>query len=190
MDRLVLAWLLAATVASSAPASAAIYGWTDRDGATNYTNDLANVPEAYRDGVTTVVRETARAVEPSSEVVSEPAPREAPVVEAAAPATDGAGSSALVDAAYWAGFRAAADAPVIPFPVAAPVEQNVQIINSPPYRDVVALFGVPAFVRPRHAFPPRRSFVPAQGPFVQGPAGPPPLGAVGPPPVSFQPGLR
>jgi hypothetical protein len=165
-------------------ADAAIYGWRDLQGVSHYVSDPEDVPNEYREELITVVKDLPpRALQPSPE--ESPAPEEVSSPVAARVSAPSAETG--YEWGYRAGIDAAAGAPQ-PAPVTS-IVQNFQIVESAPapyYYYPFGLFGPvlgPSHFRPRR---PLQPFRPAMGsPFVQGPAGPPPLGAPGPPPVSF-----
>lgn len=162
-------------VAAASPAAADIYVWRDNLSVSHYTNDLSNVPPEFRGDAMTVAKDWARA-EPPPEA-AEAAPVTAPAA-AAVPARD------VYEAAYLAGVHAGEqEPPPAPASSSSFVVQNVQV---QPQIGIVAdrLMPVPVIVERRQ--PPRRerqrdgggrnNFPPAsRAPFLQGPAGPPPV---------------
>jgi predicted aspartyl protease len=64
-----LVWLIT-VVAAAGPAAAQLYQWTDAAGVVRYTNDLATIPPAYRDGARDVGSPQPRAPEPRPTVES------------------------------------------------------------------------------------------------------------------------
>jgi len=171
-----------------------IYVWRDSAGVSHYVNDLENVPAEYRKTALPVAKDWARAVPAAAPAEPSPTP-------AAAKPEAGPSSSArdIYQAAYLAGFRAGEEVSTPPASTTnvGPIIQNVQIPAEPL---IVAdrLIPLPVFVERRRRHSPRgsdddradirRRFPPAaRAPFLQGPAGPPPLGAAGPPPVRFEP---
>ena len=167
-------WLsVLAIVAATSPATADILVWRDSAGISHYTNDIANVPVEYQKDAMTVAKDWARSAPPPEPI--------APA--AAAVAEDVRGPRESFEAAYAAGYRAGeeSDAPVGTASVGN-VVQNVQVEPSAP-GVVDRLVPVPVIVerhRGRQA-PPRddernNNFPPAaRAPFLQGPAGPPPV---------------
>jgi hypothetical protein len=159
------------------PSEADILVWRDNSGVSHYTNDLANVPAEYRNEAFPVAKDWARA---------QPAPEPAPVAATvaadpgAAPARDG------YEAAYVAGFRAGEQGEP---PAAGAVGSVVQNVEVQPQSGMVAdrLIPVPVIVEHHRSRAPRHEddrdqddlrdrFPPAQrAPYLQGPAGPPPV---------------
>jgi hypothetical protein len=168
-------------------ADAAIYGWRDGQGVAHYVNDPEDVPLEYRAQVIKVVKDIP--LPPLLASSSEGSPARAE--EAAAPAP--ASVSVPVETSYEWGYRAGLDAAgASQDPSVTSIVQNVQVVESPPppyFYYPFGPFGLFGPVLGRSHFRPHRPFQPfkpAMGsPFIQGPAGPPPLGAPGPPPVSF-----
>jgi len=170
-------WLsVLAIVAAVSPAAADILVWRDSAGISHYTNDIANVPTEYRKDAMTVAKDWARAAPPPEPVAAVPA--------AAAVADDGRREA--YEAAFTAGYRAGeeGEAPVASANVGS-VVQNVQVEPAAP-GIVDRLVPVPVLVerhRGRQAPPrddeardSRNNFPPAsRAPFLQGPAGPPPV---------------
>jgi Domain of unknown function (DUF4124) len=162
------------------PAMADILVWRDKSGVSHYTNDIANVPPEYRAEAMTVAKDWARA---------QPAPEPAPV--AATVATDnpaGAAAHESYESAYRAGFRAGEQGEPAASP-AGSVGSVVQNVEVQPQSGVVAdrLVPVPVIVERHRSRGSRRDedrdqdeardrLPPAQrAPFLQGPAGPPPI---------------
>lgn len=169
-------------VASTAVA-ADIYVWRDTSGVSHYTTDLENVPPEFRKEAITVVKEWARAAPP-------PEPAAAPVSAVAADPGAAAPRDGY-DAAYLAGFRAGerSDNTSNTGSNVGSVSQNVEV---QPQSGAVAdrLIPVPVIVDRRRERTPRHddgrqedardrnrdSLPPAErAPFLQGPAGPPPI---------------
>jgi len=172
-------WLgIVAVVSSTSPAVADILVWRDSAGISHYTNDIANVPAEYRKDAMTVAKDWARAAPP---------PEPAPVAVApVAPVADDVRSPRdAYEAAYAAGYRAGGEdgeAPVASANVGG-VVQNVQVAPAAP-GVVDRLVPVPVLVERNHARQApqarddetRNNFPPAsRAPFLQGPAGPPPI---------------
>jgi len=184
MRRVISSILWIGLLLGPASADAAIFGWQDLQGVSHYVSDPEDVPPEYRTQAIIVVKDL-----PLPPLLA-PSP-ESPTARAeeAASPTPSRVSDASVDSSYEWGFRAGLDAAAVApqSPPALSVVQNVQVVESPQpayaYPYAYGLFG-PVFGRGR--FHPRRPITPMLGtPFLQGPAGPPPLGAPGPPPVSF-----
>ena len=163
---------------ASTSAAADIYVWRDTSGVSHYTTDIENVPPEFRNEAIKVVKEWSRA-EPPPEAVAAPLPAVAADPAAAAP-RDG------YDAAYLAGFRAG-ERGEAPASNVGSVTQNVEV---QPQSGAVAdrLVPVPVLVDRHRERSPRREetrqedtrerdhLPPAQrAPFLQGPAGPPPV---------------
>jgi hypothetical protein len=166
-------------------AGAAIYGWRDAQGVAHYVSDAEDVPLEYRQQVIMVVKDIPLPPLPVSSTEGSSVRAE----EAAAPAPERV--SVPVETSYEWGYRAGLDA-AAGAPQAPPVSivQNFQFAESAPaapyYYYPFGPFGLFGPVLGRGQFHPRRPIRPMLGtPFLQGPAGPPPLGAPGPPPVSF-----
>ena len=166
--------------AGSGPARADIFVWRDAAGVSHYTNDLTNVPPEYRAEAMTVAKDWARAAPPPEPVVM-PAAATVAVYPGALPtARDG------FEAAYLAGFRAGKHgepASGSPPASAGSVAQNEEV---PPQRGVVADRLVPVLVDRHQSRAPQRDasrdddlrdrFSPSEpSPFLQGPAGSPPV---------------
>jgi hypothetical protein len=189
LHRTLVVVLLLAVI--SAPAAADIYVWRDNAGVNHYVNDLENVPPEYRKEAIPVAKDWAR-VAPAA-APAEPSPT--PI--AAKPET-GQSSSArdVLEETYEAGFRAGEQGSPSPpsSTVVGPIVQNF-VVEPEPQIVSDRLIPLPFFVERRHPHARRadrnrddisRRFSPAsRAPFLQGPAGPPPLGAAGPPPVRF-----
>ncbi len=174
---IVVAALLVTDVSSYAGAD--IYVWRDSLGVSHYTTDLANVPPEYRTDALTVAKDWVRPEPPPAEVASEPASPSAPDTKAAA--------RLLVEDAYSAGYRAGENSTaLVPNAGVPPVVQNFQSVQvqqaeAEAQQDRL----VPVLVEPRRRSGSgrgkdeddrRRKFPPAQrAPFLQGPAGPPPV---------------
>lgn len=174
-------WLAAALAVAAVPALADIYVWRDSAGVSHYTNDVENVPPAYRNTVMTVARDWARAAPP-------PEPPAAPAPPAPPPAAAPVDVRELYDAGYAAGVRAAESSPppANPPTLGSVVQNNVQVMSRPDLTgDRLVPFLGPVVVDRRHPRDhdrreDRRDGVlpPASpAPFLQGPAGPPPLNA-------------
>jgi hypothetical protein len=176
-----LAPLLGVTVlfaGMAGSAAADIIVWRDASGVSHYTNDVSNVPLEYRGEAMTVAKDWARAL-PAAEPASAAAPAEA-------------GGAALAreayEAAYAAGFRAGGQADPAST-VASNVGTVVQQAEAQPPPAVAADPSVPVPVIVGGGLPPRvphrpdgrdkrvqDRFPPAtHAPFLQGPAGPPPI---------------
>lgn len=184
-----LAARLALIVLLAAPNARAgdIYVWRDHAGVSHYTTDLDKVPEEFRSDATTVAKEWKRA-DPPPEAVAVSVP-------AAAATTDAAASTPnrdLYEAAYLAGMRAAQQDRAVGGETTTNVVQSVQVqpeSGSARDREIVTdrLVPVPVLVerrarsrtdrdRSRDDDAARDDFPPARrAPFLQGPAGPPPV---------------
>jgi hypothetical protein len=176
-----LAPLLGVTVlfaGMAGSAAADIIVWRDASGVSHYTNDVSNVPPEYQGEAMTVAKEWARAlpiVDPPSAAAS-----------AEAGATPPAGEA--YEAAYAAGFRAGGQAGPASN-VASHIGTVVPQVEALPPAAVVADRSVPAPVVVGGGPPPRapdrpdgrdrrvQDRLPAatRAPFLQGPAGPPPI---------------
>jgi len=187
MRRVIFSILWMGLLLGPAGAQAAIYGWQDLQGVSHYVSDPEDVPPEYRTRAITVVKDL-----PLPPLLPEPPENQTARAEETASPTPLRVSDPSAESSYEWGYRAGLDAAAVApqNPPALSIVQNVQVVESPqpayvypnglyPY----GLFG-PVFGRGR--FHPRRPVTPMLGtPFLQGPAGPPPLGAPGPPPVSF-----
>lgn len=183
MSRLALLVLVIRMLAGPTLAEAAIYGWHDAQGVAHYVSDLENVPSEYRARVMTVVRDIP--APPTSSPQEPPAPVDAP-----APLEQGTAAHQIIETGFERGYRAglAVAAAEEPGPWVGSIVQNVQVVESPPLLPTFIslspffgpVLGKTSRFHARHRFLPKGG-----GPFIQGPAGPPPLGAAGPAPVSF-----
>ena len=168
-------------------AEADIYVWRDSAGVSHYTNALENVPAEYRQNAITVAKDWARALPPSE---AEPATAVAPLSAAtstAAPATtDDPHAQELYSAGYAAGLHAAEAVPegaggAVASSSVGPVVQNLQVTNQPePARERLIPFAGPVMIERRkptaQASEENKALPPARpAPFLQGPAGPPPV---------------
>jgi hypothetical protein len=168
--------------AGSGPARADILVWRDAAGVSHYTNDLANVPPEYRAEAMTVARDWARAA-PSPEPVAMPAAATVAANPGALPAArDG------YEAAYLAGFRAGKHGEPAYGSSPASAGSLVQNEAVSPQSGVVADRLVPALVDRHQSRAPQRDasrdadlrdrFLPSEpSPFLQDPAGSPPVSA-------------
>ncbi len=186
MRRVIFSILWIGLLLGPAAADAAIYGWRDGQGVAHYVSDPEDVPLEYRAQVIKVVKDIPLPSLLASSSEGSPVRAE----EAAAPAPERV--SVPVETSYEWGYRAGLDAAgASQDPSVTSVVQNVQVVESPQpaYVYPYGLYGLFGPVLGRSHFRPHRPFQPfkpAMGsPFIQGPAGPPPLGAPGPPPVSF-----
>jgi hypothetical protein len=159
-------------------AAADIIVWRDASGVSHYTNDVSNVPPEYQGEAMTVAKEWSRALPPADP----PSAAASPEAGAAPPARE------AYEAAYAAGLRAGgqADAARNVPSHAGTVAQQVEV--QPPTA-VVADRSIPVPVVVGGGLPPRvphrtgggdrrvqDRFPPAtRAPFLQGPAGPPPI---------------
>lgn len=176
---LIVLWVAPVAIAGD------IYVWRDHAGVDHYTTDLANMPEEFRGSALTVAKEWNRADPPS-----QPVP--APVTSAVEPAST-VPSRDLYEAAYLAGLRAGEQERQAAFVgdttnFTQNVQQSVQIQPQAALPNEIVferLVPVPVIVdrrrradrdRSRGEGNARSGFVPAQrAPFLQGPAGPPPI---------------
>jgi hypothetical protein len=164
-------------------ADAAIYGWRDLQGVSHYVSDPEDVPPEYRTQLTTVVKDLPLAPLLASSPDSSPAATE----DAAVPRRV---SEPPMETSYEWGYRAGLDAAPASRDPSVTSIVNLQVVESPQpayyYPPSYYPFG---FFGPvlggGHVHPRRPLKSPMGAPFIQGPAGPPPLGAPGPPPVSF-----
>ena len=167
------AWAIPLLVAIATPAIGAgserfsIYGWQDDAGVEHYTNELADVPEAYRNRVAALVKDW---------VAPEPPPKE-DTVEHTTEATHASPTP----------VQASSEAPQADVTDLVDASQNSSVVREtrvvtqqPLLFDDTLLpaGGSPSFAP--MAQPPREVFQPA-GPIPRGAAGPLPLGAAGPP---------
>jgi len=182
MRRRILWGLLIGLLVGPTVADAAIYVWRDVQGVAHYVSDPEDVPLEYRAQVIKVVKDIP--LSPVLSSSSEASSARAEETDAPAPER----VSVPAETSYEWGYRAGLDAAAVPSqsPPVLSVVQNVQVVESEPppsYYYPLGFFGPVFGGGPVH---PRRAFKPAmRAPFIQGPAGPPPLGAPGPPPVSF-----
>jgi hypothetical protein len=105
---------------AAGPAGEEIYTWTDRDGVAHYTNDLAAIPQRYRDQARTLDGKPAGAPAPAAEApaatetktvavdtAAKPAPAKTPPerleepTEEAAPAPLSPSAAETLDEAGW-----------------------------------------------------------------------------------------
>lgn len=94
MTRFPAAFLLAISLALPLCASADIYRWSDESGTVHFTDDVSNIPQAYRDKATTVIKEAPPAPEPPPPPVAAPKGRNrSRQPSAAPPAYSGNGES-------------------------------------------------------------------------------------------------
>jgi hypothetical protein len=173
-------WLGVLVILVAAPAAADILVWRDSAGISHYTNDIANVPAEYRKDAITVAKDWARGAPPPEAPVSAAAP-------VAASSGEERGTRDTYEAAYAAGYRAGEEEgePASPASNIGTVVQNVQVEPAAP-GVVDRLVPVPVIVERRPSRQPRARedeardvrdrFPPAsRAPFIQGPAGPPPI---------------
>jgi hypothetical protein len=170
---------------TAAPAAADILVWRDAAGVSHYTNDLANVPPEFRGDAITVAKDWARA-EPPPEAVA-PAVVNA-AAEVAPQAAEAPHPAEVYQAAYEAGLRAGEEnVPANPPAAVAnvgPVVQAVEVHEAAPESRWSRLLPFGFLTGRKEPTPvPRdersereKRFPPAQpAPFLQGPAGPPPV---------------
>lgn len=151
-----------------------IYVWRDNAGVSHYTNSLENVPPEYRQNAMTVAKDWARAEPPP-----EPEPVAAPPAAPAPAAAEEPHARAYYDAGYAAGLRVAENPGAVASSSVGPVVQNLQV-PLPPERERIVPFIGPVIVERRKPTPEEkeenRALPPARpAPFLQGPAGPPPV---------------
>ncbi len=173
--------LLLAGAGTSGAGAGDIIVWRDASGVSHYTNDVSNVPPEYQGEAMTVAKEWARAIPAVDPPVS--------AAPTAASVDTGANQAAreAYEAAYVAGFRAGEQADPAGG-VTNSIGTMVQNVEVQPQTAVVAdPFGsLPVVVGGLQPRVPRRPeahqtrkqdrFPPAQrAPFIQGPAGPPPI---------------
>ena len=172
--------MLALILAAPALAGAAIFAWDDTEGVTHYVDNLGNVPNEYRGGAVTFVKDWERPPAESVSLARAPDAPVAPSVEIAEVARTS------FERGFWEGHRSAMAAQPAP-PVSAPVAsivQNVQIIAPPQLATTFPFFGpvfsVPVRLHPRRAFAPR-----FRGRFIHGRGGLFLFGKTRPPSVVF-----
>lgn len=160
--------------AAGSPAAGDIFVWRDNAGISHYTTDLSNVPAEFRAEAMTVAKEWDRGTPPP-----EPAPVPVPVAAAPDPQSMARESyEGAFQAGYRAGERSNLGAIVNS---TGSVVQNVQV--EPSTRVVESVLPLSAGQERRRSRVPHRDqndaaerFPPAErAPFLQGPAGPPPL---------------
>jgi len=164
--------------AGAVPVGADIFVWRDTSGVSHYTNDLANVPPEYRAEAMTVAKDWARA-EPAPEPIAIPAAATVTAEpDAATPARDG------YEAAYRAGLRAARLGEATSGGAPTGVGSRAPSVDA--QSGAAGDRGVPLLVERQQTRATKRdtsgeddsrSRVPASpsSPFLQGPAGPPPI---------------
>src|SRR5205814_2269197 len=148
-----------------------IYGWRDDAGVEHFTNDLVDVPEAYRSGVALLVKDWISPEPPPQDAKSRPTENTA---QPAQPSPVPAPRSDVPQADSSDNVHASQNVPVI---------QDTQVVAQPPmvFDDtLLPAGGPPSFARPVRS--PREVFE-AAGPIPQEPAGAPPLGAAGASPL-------
>jgi len=148
-----------------------IYGRRDDAGVEHFTNELADVPEAYRSRVATLVKDWISPEPPPQDAKSRPTENTA---QPAQPSPMPPPRSDVPQADSSDNVNASQNVPVI---------QDTQVVAQPPVVSDDTLLpagGPPSFARA--ARPPREVFE-AAGPIPQDPAGAPPLGAASAPPL-------
>jgi hypothetical protein len=93
MKRIVLI-AIALSMLFSAASRADIYKWEDETGTVHFTDDLSNVPAAFRGKATAVIREAPPAQEPPSSAPQEPGTGQAQPAPAPAPSREDAEAAA------------------------------------------------------------------------------------------------
>jgi hypothetical protein len=151
-----------------------IYDWRDGAGVQHYTNELADVPEEYRNRVAILVKDW---------VPPEPPPEEAPGRPTEEAAQTLQGSPAPVQASSDLPQASVTD--YVDASQNSSVVENTEVVTQQPllFDDTfLPAGGLPSFARGGR---PRRDVFQAAGPIPRNPAGPPPLGAAGRSPIGF-----
>jgi hypothetical protein len=149
-----------------------IYGWRDDAGVQHYTNELADVPEAYRNRVATLVKDWG--------------PPETTPEDAAGQTTEDTAQTTQASPTPVQASSEPAQANVTDYVDASQnssVVQNTQVVTQQPvlFDDTLLPEGGRAsFARTER---PSRDVFQAAGPIPQDVAGPPALGSAGPPPL-------
>jgi len=147
-----------------------IYGWRDDGGVEHYTNELADVPDADRTRVATVIKDWLLPEPPPQDAVCSPSDNTAQTTPASAAPVSAVPELPRNDVSQNVDARQNTSV----------VEESPLVTQQPVLFDDFFPAGGSASLR-RGAPPAADTFL-AAGPPPQGAAGPPPSGAAGPPP--------
>jgi len=144
-----------------------IYGWQDDAGIQHYTSELADVPDADRNRVATLIKDWVPPEPPPQEPVSSTPDDTAQTTQASAAPVSTVPAAAQNNITY--NVDASQSSSV--------VQDNPLVTQQPVFDDLLPIGGPASFVRDA---PPTRDSFDAAGPPARDSASRPPLGAAGP----------